>query len=163
MRVNGAGKFNVAPGSYTDPVICDAAALRSASATLRDTVIDGPADAIHLLRRLDCDRPRLLVIDPPYHHPPRLDPRTGRAVGKNGGKFTGFSGDFDEDHQTELVRAMVLSRHRFLYFNRATGFILGLFAGLERTLAMDYPVLRHSIQPTHTTGVQEEELIACKL
>jgi DNA adenine methylase len=163
MRVNGAGRFNSAPGSYVDPPICDAGALRSASGALRDAVIGGPADAIGLLRRLDRERPAMLVIDPPYHHPPKLEEETGRELGKNGGKFTNYSGEFDEDHQTELVRAMVLSRHPFIYTNRATEFVLGLFAGLERALTMECTPLRHSIQPRYTTGVVEQELIVYRL
>ena len=45
MRVNKAGKFNVAPGSYRDPVICDEPALRAAAAVFRQTIIAGPCDS----------------------------------------------------------------------------------------------------------------------
>jgi len=153
MRVNSAGRFNVPPGSYRDPTICDVPALRAAALALAGVTISGPEDAIAALAVLPkrCCSRTLLIVDPPYH---------GGKVA-NGGKFAGYSGEFDEGRQALLVKAMLASGCPFIYTNRATDFIMKLFKGTATVL--ETVPLTHSIQPRYTTGVTERELVASYL
>ena len=145
MRVNLKGQFNVPPGSYRNPVICDSAALRAASGAFSNTTIVGPRDATELIKELSGNY--FLFVDPPYHH--------------DGKKFTGYSGKFGDEQQSDLVKAMLAPGCPFIYTNRATEFIVALFDDSGTTLKkID---LRHSIQPKYTTNVVERELIAYRL
>jgi DNA adenine methylase len=152
MRVNSQGRFNVPPGSYTNPKICDEDVLRASSLALQDVIILGPGDATELIGNLPKNRKIFLFVDPPYHHPPK-------KKSKNGGKFIGYSGEFTETHQRELVEALLQSSHKFIYTNRATDFIVGQFTGVTTEIIK----LKHSIQPKYTTGAKDEELIASRL
>lgn len=145
-RTNLRGRFNTAPGSYVDPVVCDAGGLRAASRALAGVAV-GRVDATKWIRNLP-DRPTLLVVDPPYD-------------ADVAGKFSGYFGRFERGHQERLVRAMLGSGHRYIYFNRSTEFVRPLFEGSGATLA-ELP-LRHSIQPKYTEGMVETELIAHNL
>jgi len=140
MRVNKKDQFNVPPGSYYNPTICDSAVLQAASVAFADTTIAGPGDAAELIKGLSGRQ--FLFIDPPYH----------------GGTFTGYSGKFGDEQQSDLVRTVLDSGHPFIYTNRATGFIIALFDNSGATLKM--VDLRHSIQPKYTTNVVGRELIA---
>ena len=144
MRVNKAGRFNVPPGSYQDPVVCDEVVLRAASVVFAGTNIVGPCDAAELIR--GATGGRFLGVDPPYH----------MVDGKK--KFVGYSGEFGDEEQENLVGAILGSGCPFVYMNRATDFIVSLFDGSGATL--EYVPLRHSIQPRYTTGLVERELIA---
>jgi DNA adenine methylase len=144
MRVNKSGRFNVPPGSYTNPQICNEEALRAASAAFANTTIEGPGDATTLIQALS-GKQHFLFLDPPYH----------------GGKFTGYSGEFGDEHQIALVEATLESGCPFIYTNRATKLILSLFKDSDTTL--DIINLRHSIQPKYTTNVVEKELVAYRL
>ena len=140
MRVNKKGQFNVPPGSYRNPTICDSPVLRAASAAFANTTIAGPCDAAELIDTLTGKQ--FLFIDPPYH----------------GGKFTGYSGEFGDEEQSALVKAIFTSKCPFVYTNRATDFIVALFDDSGATLeTID---LKHSIQPKYTTGLVERELVA---
>lgn len=146
MRVNKQGRFNVPPGSYRNPTICDEPVLRDAAAALAHTSIKGPGDAATLIRGLRGKY--FLFVDPPYH-------------GGNDSKFTGYSGAFGDEQQADLVKAMLGSDCPFIYTNRATDFILDLFDGSGAELkTVD---LKHSIQPRYTTGLIESELIAYRI
>jgi DNA adenine methylase len=151
MRVNRAGRFNVAPGSYRNPTICDEPALRAAARALAGTTISGPEDAAGLIRRIRGAR-SFLFVDPPYD-----SPQVGEAA-KKGRKFTGYSGEFGEEQQAALVRALLDSGCPFVYTNRATEFIVELFEGSGAQLTQQ--PLKHSIQPRYTTGRVESELVA---
>lgn len=154
MRVNSQGRFNVPPGSYTNPKVCDEDVLRASSVVLQDVTILGPRDATELIGNLPKKQKILLFVDPPYHHPPK-------KKSKNGGKFTGYSGEFDEADQTALIETMLRSGHKYIYTNRATAFIVSQFAGFSYDINHK---LRHSIQPKYTTGAENEnELIAYRL
>ena len=144
MRVNKSGRFNVPPGSYQDPQICNEGALRAASIAFVNVAIEGPEDATVLVKGLS-SKQHFLFLDPPYH----------------GGKFTGYSGVFGDEHQADLIEATLESGCPFIYTNRATEFILSLFEGSGTTL--DIINLRHSIQPKYTTNVVEKELVAYRL
>jgi len=143
MRVNKAGRFNVPPGSYRNPIVCDRAALAAASVALAHTNIMGPCDAAELIGGLSGKQ--FLFVDPPYH----------------GGKFTGYSGKFGDKEQSDLVEVLLASKFPFIYTNRATEFIMALFDGSGATL--DTVDLKHSIQPKYTTNVVLQELIAYRV
>ena len=143
MRVNSKGRFNVAPGSYHNPTICDQSALRAASTVLASTQIVGPCDAAKLIGELSGKQ--FLFVDPPYA----------------GGKFTGYSGKFGDEEHSDLVKAVLASGFPFIYTNRATEFIISLFDDSGTTL--ETVDLKHSIQPRYTTGLVERELIAYRI
>jgi DNA adenine methylase len=151
MRVNRAGQFNTAIGSYDNPTVCDEPALRAAARALAHTTISGPEDAAQLIRRIRGAK-TFLLVDPPYHAQQRAE------AGKNGGKFTNFSGEFGEREQSELVQAMLDSGCPFVYTNRHTDFVCSLFEGTGTELFQQD--LKHSIQPKYTTGRVECELVA---
>jgi DNA adenine methylase len=151
MRVNRAGQFNAAIGSYHNPTVCDEPALRAAARALAHTTISGPEDAAQLIRRISGAK-TFLLVDPPYH---------GQQIaeaGKNGGKFTNYSGEFGDREQSELVQVMLDSGCSFVYTNRHTDFIVNLFKGSGTQLFQQD--LKHSIQPKYTTGLVECELVA---
>jgi DNA polymerase-1 len=159
MRMNKAGRFNVAMGSYRNPVVCDARALKECSSFLSGVRILGPGDGMRCVA-LEGGPGSFLFVDPPYHHP-AMNGNTGRSS-RNGGKFAAYSGnEFGEVEQAGLVRTMLDSGSPFIYTNRATDFIVSLFDGSGATL--DRVPLTHSIQPKYTTGVVEEELVAYRL
>ena len=145
MRVNLKGQFNVPPGSYRNPTICDDAVLRAASVAFADTNIVGPGDAAELIQELPARQ--FLFIDPPYHH--------------DGKKFTGYSGKFGDEQQTDLVKAMLKTDFPFIYTNRATEFIIALFDGSGATL--EEIDLKHSIQPKYTTNTVDRELVVYRI
>jgi DNA adenine methylase len=149
MRFNRRGGFNAPPGSYRDPDFCRPEGLLAASRYLRGTRIVGPQDASTLIGELGCGCPRLLVIDPPYH-----------STDSSG--FTGYWGRFGEEDQARLVRVVLATGWPFLYTNRATPLVLGMFEG-EPGVTLEIRPLRHSIQPVHTTGLVEQELLAHRL
>jgi DNA adenine methylase len=147
IRSNLQGQFNTAPGSYINPVICDPDHLRKASRALAGVAIGCP-DAIELIPRIPKTVPNFLVVDPPYDSDEE-------------NKFTSFYGQFMRDQHASLVRAILETDHRFLYFNRATDFIRDLFVGSGATM-LEFP-LTHSIQPKYTEGLVESELIVHNL
>lgn len=148
MRVNGAGKLAASPNPRGNPAICDAQRLRACSAALRDTHIRcGPAHHVIAEELVSHpDRQVLLFVDPPYHDP---DPR----------RFVDYSGDFTHRDQATLVHAVLGSRCRFIYTNKATDFIVSLFAGARGVERITLP-LRHKIG---ARGRVEEELLAHNL
>jgi DNA adenine methylase len=150
MRYNGAGRFNADLGSYTDPIVCRPEQLRTCARALRGTRIGPARDANELLRdrRLHYGGRRLLIIDPPYHHP--------------AGKFTGYYGQFTEEDQARLVQIVLATGWPFIYTNRASDFILNLFQD-EPDVALESRRLKHSIQPVYTAGLVEQELLAHRL
>lgn len=147
IRSNSSGQFNTAPGSYTNPVICDPERLRDASRALARVAV-GRLDAIKLIPQIPTTMPNFLVVDPPYDSDKE-------------DKFTDFCGRFTRDQHASLVRVILETDHRFLYFNRATDFIRDLFVGSGATM-LEFP-LTHSIQPKYTEGLVEAELIVHNL
>ena len=147
IRTNSSGQFNTAPGSYTNPVICDPERLRDASRALARVAV-GRLDAIKLIPQIPTTMPNFLVVDPPYDSDKE-------------DKFTDFCGRFTRDQHASLVRVILETDHRFLYFNRATDFIRDLFVGSGATM-LEFP-LTHSIQPKYTEGLVEAELIVHNL
>lgn len=64
-RENSKGEFNVPMGKYKNPLICNAAGLRSASATLQLTLIENrPFDVILDHAKTEQD---FVYFDPPYY------------------------------------------------------------------------------------------------
>jgi DNA adenine methylase len=143
MRVNKQGRFNVPPGSYRNPEICNSELIRCDSIALQGTQIYHRS-AIETIQSLSGKW--LLFVDPPYY---------------GDKKFTDYSGEFSTIHQVELIRCIIDSRQPFVYTNRAHQFILEQFAGTDTTLKT--VPLRHSVQPKYTTGMVEEELIAWRI
>ncbi|MFA5767216.1 MAG: Dam family site-specific DNA-(adenine-N6)-methyltransferase [Candidatus Paceibacterota bacterium] len=140
MRVNKHGQFNVPPGSYKNPEICNAELIRCDSIALQGTVIyhSNAIDTIHLL-----DRGRhLLFVDPPYYDDKK--------------KFTGYSGEFTLADQTALINCVLQSGQPFIYTNKAHPSIIAQFDGIKTKVVP----LRHSVQPLYTTDMLEDELIA---
>lgn len=143
MRTNKKGKFNVPPGSYKNPIICDKQTLKEASKTLQTTTIAGPQDANHIIRNIN--QKTLLFVDPPYH--------------ADTTKFTSYSGEFTPEDQIRLINTLIKSNCPYIYTNRATELIKSQF----NNATLKEINLRHSIQPKYTTGVVEKELIAYNL
>lgn len=143
MRVNKSGHFNVPMGSYTNPRIVDIEVLGNAAKALSgvDIRLANVSDTIASLASR-----HFLFVDPPYH---------GAA------KFTGYSGEFGDAEQVALINQLSESEHKFIYTNRATELILDKL----RTNSIDFELipLKHSIQPKHTTGVIESEVVAFRL
>jgi DNA adenine methylase len=144
MRTNKSGKFNVPPGSYRNPEICNEELILADSKALHGVTIK-ESDVLAIITSLK--KPSLLFIDPPYY-------------GK--GKFTGYSGEFTKENQKELVDAIVQSNHQFIYTNRADPYIVSLFANAP-DVKLEQGDLRHSVQPKYTTGKKEKELIASRI
>lgn len=145
MRVNKHGQFNVPPGSYKNPEICNAELIRCDSAALQGTVIlhSNAIDTIHLSDGGKC----LLFVDPPYYDDKK--------------KFTDYSGEFTLEDQTALIDCILQSQQPFIYTNKAHPFIVAKFDGTDvKTKTVD---LKHSVQPRYTTGVVERELIAWRI
>lgn len=92
-RVNRAGKFNVPFGRYTNPLICNADALRAASRALQGVHLE----RVSCFRLLDCSLP---VVAPPliplpvagdavYFDPPYVPvSKTANFTAYDPGKFT---------------------------------------------------------------------------
>lgn len=126
------GKLAASPNPI-GATICDPGRLRACSHALQGVQIlrGSAAVVIRQAARAHPERNFLLVVDPPYHDP---DPR----------KFVNYSGDFTEHDQAELVRVMLASKYRFIYTNKATDFILSLFADAPGITRRTRP-LRHKI------------------
>jgi DNA adenine methylase len=144
MRVNKQGRFNVPPGSYRHPEICNAELIRCDSVALQGTLIRH-SNAINTINSLG-DGKFLLFVDPPYF---------------GDKKFTDYSGEFSAIHQVELIRCILDSKQPFVYTNRAHPFILEQFTGTD--IILKTVPLRHSVQPKYTTGIVEQELIAWRI
>jgi DNA adenine methylase len=144
MRVNKQGRFNVPPGSYRNPEICNAELIRCDSQALQGTLIRH-SKAIDTINHIGNDK-FLLFVDPPYF---------------GDKKFTDYSGEFSAIHQVELIRCILDSKQPFVYTNRAHQFILDQFTGTDAILKT--VPLRHSVQPKYTTGIIEQELIAWRI
>lgn len=148
-RVNKAGKHNAAPGYKVgrDVEILDEQRIMECHKVLADTVVYH-GDALYILGRMHNKKNVFLLIDPPY------DSDDGKG-------FTGFSGEFGKAHQEQLVMALLASHHKFIYLNRATGFIRSLWArsGLPHRIEP----LKHSVGPAEVRTRVEEELIVWRL
>lgn len=87
-RVNKQGKFNTPKGDYANPNICDAVALRAASALLQNTILCAESF-------VEDESPRkgdFIYCDPPY------DPISTTS------DFTAYSKDgFTKEHQRQLA------------------------------------------------------------
>lgn len=70
-------------------------------------------------------------------------------------------GEFGDKEQVSLIEQLSGSEHKFLYTNRATDFILDNLRA--NSIHFDLIPLKHSIQPKHTTGMVESEVIAYRL
>jgi DNA adenine methylase len=119
-RVNRAGAFNVPMGRYTDPAICDPAALRAAHVALarvglrRDDYRNVVANAA---------RGDFVYLDPPY------DPVTTTA------NFTSYTADaFDRDDQRALAdtaRDLVARGVYVMASNSDTPLVRKLYRGFQ--------------------------------
>jgi DNA adenine methylase len=148
-RVNKAGKHNAAPGYKVgcDVVVLDSRRIKECHEALADTVVFR-GDVLYVLGRMHGKKNIFLLIDPPY------DSDDGKG-------FTGFSGEFGKTHQEQLVMALLESRHRFIYLNRATDSIRSLWAGSG--LPHRIESLTHSVGPAAVRARVEEELIVWRL
>jgi DNA adenine methylase len=145
MRVNKRGQFNVPPGSYKNPDICNAELIRCDSEALQGTLIrhSKTVDTINSLG----GGIFLLFVDPPYYDDKK--------------KFTGYSGEFAFEDQAALVSCILNSGQPFIYTNKAHPAIVECFSK-SGTSTRIVP-LRHSVQPKYTAGIVEQELIAWRL
>ncbi|MCK9558751.1 MAG: Dam family site-specific DNA-(adenine-N6)-methyltransferase [Candidatus Cloacimonetes bacterium] len=141
MRVNKDGRFNVPPGSYKNPEICNEELIMCDSAALQGTKIYC-CGAITTIQSLLSDK-HLIFLDPPYY---------------GNKKFTDYSGEFSADDQTALIQCIIKSGQPFIYTNRAHPFIVNQFDNTDVNIKI--VPLKHSVQPKYTTGVIEQELIA---
>ena len=140
MRVNRKGQFNVPPGSYWNPEICNKELIRCDSVALFGTLIYH-SNAIDTIQSLTGRW--LLFVDPPYF---------------GSKKFTGYSGEFTLKDQIALIRCVLDSHQPFIYTNRAHLSIIEQFDGTGTNTKV--VPLYHSVQPKYTTGIVEQELIA---
>ncbi len=109
-RVNKSGYFNVPRGSYTNPVICDAANLKAASTALKKATI-----RFQDFAKVEPGEQDFIYCDPPYD-----------------GTFSGYDASgFGEDEQLRL-RDFVLRWHKLgaavMVSNSDTGFIRELYS-----------------------------------
>lgn len=118
-RVNSRGFFNVPPGRYRNPLICDEAALRRASACLNAggiTMLNGDFEAA----AGGAGRDSFVYFDPPYHSP-------------GGAGFTGYqAGGFGEEAQRRLRDLMTRLTERgakCLLSSADTAYIRALYGG----------------------------------
>jgi DNA adenine methylase len=145
MRVNKQGRFNVPPGSYRNPEICNAELIRCDSVALQGTMIYH-SNARQTINCLDGEK-YLLFVDPPYYDSKK--------------KFTGYSGEFTLADQIALINCILNSKKSFVYTNKAHPTILECFS--ESGTNIQIISLKHSVQPRYTTGVVEQELIAWRV
>jgi DNA adenine methylase len=121
FRVNSRGEFNVPPGKYHNPLICDAPAIRRISAYLNTNHISiSCGDFAAALERAGDNA--FVYFDPPYHSPDKRN-------------FTGYqAGGFDEEAQKRLAGVFKrISRRgaRCLLSNADTALIRELYRDFE--------------------------------
>jgi DNA adenine methylase len=145
MRLNKHGQFNVPPGSYRNPEICNAELIRCDSIALQGTMIYR-SNARQTINYLDGEK-YLLFVDPPYYDDKK--------------KFTDYSGQFTLADQTALIDCVLGSKRPFIYTNKAHPSIVSQFDDID--VKMKTINLKHSVQPRYTTGVIEQELIAWRI
>jgi DNA adenine methylase len=145
MRLNKHGQFNVPPGSYRNPEICNAELIRCDSEALQGTMIYH-SNARQTINCLDGEK-YLLFVDPPYYDDKK--------------KFTDYSGKFTLVDQTALIECILNSKQPFIYTNKAHPTILECFS--ESGANTQIVPLKHSVQPRYTTGIVEQELIAWRI
>jgi DNA adenine methylase len=144
MRVNKQGQYNAGPGD-TKPRISPRN-LRECSAALQGARIFR-ANALEVVEQLGKLPHRICrIIDPPYHDP---DPK----------RYTRFVEQFTEADQIRLARALLSSRHAFIYTNKATPLTVQLFEGVDQ---FRHP-LRHKVGPRECRTHAEEELWVYRL
>jgi DNA adenine methylase len=143
MRLNKKGQFNVPPGSYRNPEICNKELIRCDSIALFGTLIYH-SKAIDTINSLGDGR-YLLFVDPPYYD--------------NKKKFTDYSGEFTLADQNELINCVLKSGQPFIYTNKAHPSIVAQFEGIQTKVVP----LKHSVQPLYTTDILEDELIAWRI
>lgn len=137
-RENRQGKFNVPPGSYTNPKICDIKNLLTVSQSLQKATIKmGEFEHISPIAG------DIVYCDPPYH-----------------GTFTAYTGGgFNEDDQRHLRDACIRWKRKGIHViisNSATPFIRQLYKGF--TLHM-VSAPRHINRDGNNRGHQTEALI----
>lgn len=119
-RVNRGGGFNVPMGRYTNPLICDPAAVTSAAAVLARAEV---RHADYRTAVADAGPGDLVYFDPPY------DPLTPTA------NFTSYTGSgFGPEQQAELaelVRALADRGCHVLVSNSDTPRVRTLYRGLR--------------------------------
>jgi DNA adenine methylase len=145
MRTNKAGKMNAAPGDVKT-FRPDGALLRRCSEAMRDTAIfRGEAQTIlgEILNEYR-HKKLFLFVDPPYH-----DERQG--------KYVGYAGGFSAEDQACLVESLLSTGQPFIYTNKATDLIKGLFPPWVCT---EIHPLRHKVGPRECRGKEEMELVA---
>jgi DNA adenine methylase len=144
--VRGKLKASPNPSGVSPSAICDARRLRACSAALRGaTILQGSAhEVIAQARAAHPDSKVLLFVDPPYHDPAK--------------KFVEYSGEFTRRDQAELALEVIESGYNFIYTNKATDYILSLFAGARGVERITLP-LRHKLG----SGRVETELLVHNL
>jgi DNA adenine methylase len=116
-RVNGKGEFNVPPGKYKNPLICDSSNLENVSNALsRATIFAGDyRDAIESAQKGD-----FIYLDPPYQ------PLNNTSY------FTAYTTDgFDDRDQSQLAEVFRKLNSRgclLLLSNSDTAFIRALYS-----------------------------------
>jgi DNA adenine methylase len=120
FRVNRAGEFNTPFGSYKNPKIVNAAALRAVSAYFnRSDITLGAMDFATVLQT--AGKGDFVYLDPPY------DPVSDTA------NFTGYDrGGFDRREQRRLKQVcddLTQREVKFILSNSATPFIRELYRG----------------------------------
>lgn len=118
FRVNSAGEFNTPFGSYKNPNIVNADAIRAVSRYFNEAKVRiTQSDYADVLRLLPSGT--FVYLDPPYH------PVSDTA------NFTGYTkGGFDRDEQKKLKErcdALNKRKIKFMLSNSATPFILDLY------------------------------------
>jgi site-specific DNA-adenine methylase len=91
------------------------------------------------------DRKFLIVLDPPYDDPEK--------------RFVEYAGAFTRRDQADLALAVLATGYKFIYTNKATDFILGLFAQAQGIERITLP-LRHKLG---SKGPLETELLVHNL
>jgi DNA adenine methylase len=142
MRINGKGRLNPGPGKTRFQI--DFENLRQCSQALQGVRIfrANALEVVELLGQLS--QPICWIVDPPYH-----DERPGRY------KF----GQFGEGEQARLARALLSSRHPFIYSNKCTELTMDLFQGVDQFVHR----LQHKTGPGGCRNKVEQELWAYRL
>jgi DNA adenine methylase Dam len=141
------GRLKASPNLCEAPTICDSPRLRACAAALQGTqILRGSAhQVIAQARAAHPDRKFLIVLDPPYDDPEK--------------RFVEYAGAFTRRDQADLALAVLATGYKFIYTNKATDFILGLFAQAQGIERITLP-LRHKLG---SKGPLETELLVHNL
>jgi DNA adenine methylase len=154
FRVNRRGAFNVPPGRYEKPTICDAAHLRAVSAALAAPGVSIELAPFHTAA-LRARRGDFVYCDPPYV------PLTRTA------NFRGYTaGGFDEGEQARLQEVVLTLAHRgvhVLVSNSSAPLVVELYGNREASAAglrlLSVPARRAINTRADRRGLIDETLV----